>query len=296
MVSGADDSRGRRIIGASVGVSALLFVLLGAAHVAFGSELALAQAADSLADVLTASALIWAIRLSQRPPDRDHPFGHQSAQPIAALVISVLTGVLAAEVLREAIGAILAGSAPTVTTSLLAVLSAKAALKAVFAGLALSASRRRAPALYAFFIDARNDVILGVTSVVGLGLSTWLGIPTLDAWLAIPVAGWIAWSGVSLGRENASLLMGAMPTADRIDTIRSLARSTPGVRRVASVQARHHGNEIHVWLEIRVDPELTVREGHDIGEAVERRLLAEEDIYRADVHIDAATNEPAVKP
>lgn len=284
-MNGEIDTHGRRVIGASVGASALLFGVLGAAYLTFGSELALAQAADSLADVLTASALIWAIRLSERPPDRDHPFGHQSAQPIAALVVSVLTGVLAAEVLREAIGAIVARETPQVTVTLLAVLGSKAALKAVFAGLALR--RRRAPALYAFFIDARNDVVLGVTSVVGLGLSRWLDAPTLDAWLAIPVAGWIAWSGVSLGRENASLLMGAMPSADRIQVVRSLAAATPGVRSVASVQARHHGNEIHVWLEIHVDPELTVRQGHDIGEDVERRLLLEEDIYRADVHIDA---------
>ncbi len=259
------------------------------AYVAFDSQLALAQAADSVADVLMAGALGWAIQLSRKPPDDDHPFGHQGAQPIAALLVAMFAGVLAAEVLREAITTLLDNRTATVTPTLVAALGGKALIKAVFMWLALrNLRRRRTPALLAFYVDARNDTLVGTVSVVGLALSETVGMPTLDAWLAIPVGLWVAWSGLSLGMENASLLMGATPHSSRVERLRQRAEAIPGVVTVASLQARHHGLEIHLWLEVRVDPELTVREAHDVGEAVERQLLAVQDVCRADVHVDAA--------
>jgi cation diffusion facilitator family transporter len=278
----------QRLVGASAATSVLLLFVLAGAYVAFHSQLALAQAADSCADVLTACALVWAIQLSRQPPDDDHPFGHQGAQPIAALVVAVLACVLSVEVLREAITTLLSGETATVTPTLLAALAGKAVIKAVFVVLAMRAlHKQRTSALTAFYVDARNDVLVGATSVLGLALSKTIAVPTLDAWLAIPVALWVAWSGVSLGLENARLLMGAMPPSARIDVLRELAGAMPGVHHVAALQARHHGDEIHLWIEIRVDPKLTVREAHDIGKAVEDRLVEEQDVCRADVHVDA---------
>ncbi len=280
---------GQRLIGASAAVSALLVVVLGGAYLAFNSELALAQAADSVADVLTAGALLWAVRLSQEPADENHPFGHQGAQPLAALVVAVLAGVLAAQVLREAVTALTTDHQPTVTWPLLSALGAKVALKTALASIAWSLLRRRpSAALHAFLVDARNDVLIGATSVMGLLCSVWFGMPSLDAWLAVPVSLWIGWSGITLGLENANLLMGVMPEASRVDALRAIASASDGVVRVHSLKARHHGNEIHLWLEIRVDPELTVRAAHDVGEAVEQRLLLERDVCHVDVHVDAA--------
>jgi ferrous-iron efflux pump FieF len=277
-----------RLIGGSAAASVLLLLVLVGAYTAFDSQLALAQAADSLADVLTAAALMWAIQISRQPPDEDHPFGHQGAQPIAALVVAVLAGVLAAEVMREAITTLLSESRARVTAPLLAALSAKAIIKAVFVALALREMKhRRAPAVVAFYIDARNDTIVGGVSVVGLAISAAIGVPALDAWLAIPVALWVAWSGLSLGLENANLLMGTKPESARLNELRKLALDTAGVQRIETLQARHHGIDIHLWLEIHVNPELTVREAHDIGETVEQRLAEELDVCRADVHVDA---------
>lgn len=270
-----------------------MMCVLAFAFVTYDSQLALAQAADSLADFLTAGALVWAITISRRPADEDHPFGHQVAQPIAALVVAVFAGVLAAEVMREAITALVTGDVAVVTPTLLAAIGSKAVVKLGFVAVARRALRqRRSPALVAFYVDARNDVLVGTGSVVGLALAKPLGVPALDAWLAIPIALWVAWSGVTLGLENANLLMGSAPDPTRLQTLEVVATRTPGVRRVASLKARHHGEDIHLWLEIHVDPQLTIRQAHDIGEAVEHRLLEELDVCRADVHVDAAKSPP----
>jgi cation diffusion facilitator family transporter len=284
----ASRSTPARLVAASAAASVVLLVGLSVAFALYDSRLALAQAADSLADALSAVALMWAIRVSHRPPDEDHPFGHQGAQPIAALIVAVLAGVLAAEVLREAITALLHDARPDVSIALLSVLGAKVAIKGALMALTKRALRqRRAPALVAFYVDARNDVAIGTASVVGLAASKYLGLPILDAVLAIPVGLWVAWSGLALGLENADLLMGTRPVHDRLDELRRIAGAVPGVLAVADLQARHHGLDIHLWVEIHVDADLTVREAHDIGEAVERLLEAEEDVCRADAHVDA---------
>ena len=57
--------------------------------------------------------------------------------------------------------------------------------------------------------------------------------------------------------------------------------------RVEDFKARYDGSELHMWLEIRVSPDLTLRDAHDIGEGVERRLLQEADVCGATVHVDA---------
>ncbi|HXS19004.1 MAG TPA: cation transporter, partial [Polyangiaceae bacterium] len=92
-----------------VGSGFLSVALLGA-YISYHSQLALAQFADSLLDVMTASVLAWTVRLSAKPEDKDHHFGHKRAQPLGALVTAVLTGVLAAEVVQHAVTALMDGA------------------------------------------------------------------------------------------------------------------------------------------------------------------------------------------
>ena len=83
------------------GSGALVAGLFGA-YIVFGSQLALAQAADSFMDVFTAGVLTWTVIVAAKPQDENHPFGHSRAEPIGGLVVAVVAGVLAIEVARSA--------------------------------------------------------------------------------------------------------------------------------------------------------------------------------------------------
>lgn len=80
--------------------------------------------------------------------------------------------------------------------------------------------------------------------------------------------------------------MGVAPPKERQDQLVQLASATEGVGNVTSLKARYDGTRLHVWMEIRVDGNLSLRDAHDIGEAVERRLLLEADVSTAMVHVD----------
>ncbi|MEX1363407.1 MAG: cation diffusion facilitator family transporter [Nannocystaceae bacterium] len=286
-----------RLLLASGLVSVALLVGLGLAYAATGSKLALAQAADSLADALTGVGLLWALRVSRRPPDDEHPYGHHGAQPVAALVVAMLVGALAIEVLVDAVSALRTGHAAALGWSIAAGIGVKVVIKTVFVRLSSDPGLLQANAtLRAFRVDARSDVIVGLASLVGFAAARFGDWPMLDAWLALPVAAWIGISGALLARESIDLLMGTAPPTAWQDALSKDLLLLPRVRAVGGIKARSFGDHTHVWVDIRVDPHLTVGEGHDIGEAVEAYLLRREGISDAVVHVDAAIGIAAPRP
>ncbi len=274
----------RLMVTTLLGSGVLSGVLLGA-YLTYDSQLAFAQFADSLLDMVTAGVLAWTVRLSAKPEDSNHHFGHRRAQPVGGLVAAVLTGVLAVEVVQRAVSALVDRSAPQFDPIIVATFGAKVGFKCVIWLLAVRHVSKLQPAMKALAVDARNDMLTSGAAIVGFVAARY-GATQLDAWLALPLAALIAWSGFRLAVDNVRLLMGEAPSEARQRELIALADSIVGVRGPSALRAHYVGTEIHVHLEIEVDPSLSVGEAHDIGEAVRRRLESEPDISRCSVHID----------
>lgn len=282
------DRNAARLTIASVAGSLVMAIALFAVHVFFHSQLALAQAADSLSDMLAGSVLAWAIRQSAQPADDDHPHGHSRAEPIAALIVAVLAGVLSIEVLRAAVLALVAGAEPELDAPVALVFAAKVVFKI---GIAVTATRwlrqRANPAIDALRVDARNDVLVGSVAVVGFVVAL-SGLPAVDSVLAIATALYVGASGLRLARENIELLMGASAPVDRRAELTNVAGATPGVVRTDALTATWHGADLHVYVEVAVERSLSLLDAHAIGHAVEERLSREDDVARAVVHVGPA--------
>lgn len=283
-----------RLAAANVGMSVVLLGGLATVYLLYDSLLALAQAADSMADAFTGIVLLYSVHVASQPPDDEHPLGHRRAEPIAALLAAMMAGVLAVEVLRSAIEALMAGSQPELAWPLAVVFGAKIAAKLV---LAVAARRRRrsrdGPALQAIYMDARNDVLLSGLSLIGFFAAKYGADIGWDSWLAIPVALWIGYSGLDLGRDNIKLLMGEAPSDERLAELEQIARSISGVRSVHGLKAQYLGNALGVMIDIVVDRGCSLKRAHDLGHAVERALLEEPDVIHALARLDIADDEAA---
>ena len=268
------------------GIAALGSILmagaLGGAYVYLRSDLAFAQAADSLVDVAGAIILTLAVRVGRTPRDSRHPMGHSRAEPLGALAIAALATVLAFEVGKSAVATLLGRPDVRLTGLLLGLFVAKVVFKAV---LFAYARADRGPAVRALAVDARNDMLVGAVAVIGF-FAARFGARSLDAGLALPLALWIGWSGLALGKENIDLLMGIAPSQARQGDLLALAASVPGVIDAHDLRAHYLGSELSVHVHISVPGELTVRQGHDIGEAVRVLLFAESDVVDCTVHVD----------
>lgn len=271
---------------ATLAGSGVLVAGLGWTWLQFESQLALAQAADSFLDVFTAAVLTWTVAVAAQPSDDDHPFGHARAEPIGGLVTAVIAGVLAFEVGRNAIGALIGGHAPTLDSILVWVFASKTVFKTgILAAASRSWRRSHSPAMRALRVDARNDIIVSLLAIGGF-FAARAGWPALDAWLALPVAAWILWSGIDLARENVGYLMGEAPPAERQQELQQLVSQVPGVANAHDLRAQFLGTLLQVQVHIVVDPEISIKEAHDIGEKARKKLEAENDIECALVHID----------
>ena len=272
-----------------VATTLALNVALCAAHLVVGwlsgSQIVLAQAADSLFDIAVGVVLLVSVKVAAQPSDANHPFGHQRAEPIGALVTAVLAAVLAVEVARSAVAALLADAAPRVDAAVIGVLAAKFVSKLV---LLVVLTRRRAAASQAVDatrIDTWNDVLTTGSSLLGIVLVT-TGWPRADALLALPIAASIGRNGWGLARQSLRFLMGEAPPAEVSDELRARAAAIPGVVSVPRLRAHYVGSTLHVQVNLLIAAGSTAAQSHDIEIDVLRALEADARVGEAFVHID----------
>lgn len=276
------DVSARRLTRATAAVSGAFSVALFWAAFRFNSNLALAQASDSLLDVTGAVVLAWVVAVAQEPRDARHPMGHSRAEPLGALGIALLAGILALEVGSAAVQSIMGGTRVEPSPILVTFFVAKVVFKAVVWVLS---SGKKTPAFSALLVDARNDCLVGVLAVLGF-IGARFGNPAVDAWIACPAAFWIGWSGFSLAKENIDLLMGVAPDPARQAQLLAIATGSDGVLQAHDLVAHHLGTHLSIHVHIVVDGGLSVRQAHDIGEGVRERLMREVDVGHCSVHID----------
>lgn len=269
--------------------SVVLATSLVIVFVVFASELALAQAADSISDVLTGLLLAWAAKAASEPADDEHPLGHARAEPIAALVVAVLAGVLASEVARSAISALVGGERASFEVPVALVFATKVVFKL---GVARVAGRLLAkhgsPVLDALRVDARNDAVVGSVALIGFGLAR-AGLPAVDPVLAIAVAIYVALSSMRLAITSVNMLLGTSAPAPRRDALSAIVSSTARVAGVAKLVAISHGASLHVEVDLLVDTSLSLGEAHDVAHTVEARLRREPDVAHVVVHVTPST-------
>ncbi len=272
-----------------VATTLALNVALCAAHVVVGllsgSQIVLAQAADSLFDIAVGVVLLVSVKVAAQPSDENHPFGHQRAEPIGALVTAVLAAVLSVEVARSAVAALLADAAPSVDGGVIGVLAAKFASKLV---LLIALARRRAvasQAVDATRLDTWNDVLTTGSSLLGIALVT-TGWPRADALLALPIAASIGRNGYGLARQSLRYLMGEAPPAAVQEELRAKAAAVEGVVGVPRLRAHYVGSVLHVQVTLRIAAGSSAAQSHDVEIDVQHALEDDPRVGEAFVHID----------
>lgn len=280
------DGRPRALVMGAVVVNALLLAAAALVWSTTGSQLVLAQGSDSLLDIGAGLVLAVSAWVASHPGDENHPYGHERAEPIGALVTAIFAGVLAFEVLRSAVGSLVLGETARMDIWVAAVLGGKFVLKLGIWGLIRSARNgSRSQALRALAVDTRNDLVACASSLVGFGLARQ-GFDWADGALAIPVAFYIGASGFQLARENLRYLMGEAPDEDVLAELRTMAAHVTGVIEVGRLLAQYAGPTLQVDVQIVVAPSQSLVAAHDISVAVQRSLEEHELVGIVFVHVD----------
>lgn len=250
------------------------------------SQALVADAVESFSDVVSTSVVLISLKISSKPVDWDHPYGHGRAETLAtgfmALAISTAGILIIWRTINEMIAGVSTVPRPLALAAAVIVIIVKEFLYRYFAakGRALNSA-----VLLASATDQRKDSITSIAALLGIA-GALLGVPILDPLAALVVSVFILKFAYDIAVKTGGELMDRVPDVGVIGQIRSIALGIAGVER-AEVRARRLGPNVFVEIKIAVDPSISVREGHDIAKQVKTDVIDRiEEVEDVMVHIN----------
>ena len=245
-------SRKERVAAVSALASGSLAGAKFVVGIAIGSLALISDALHSVID-LGATLVTWyAVRISDRPPDAEHHYGHGKVESLAALVATALLFLLAGGVTVEAVQRLVqGGEPPTFSLVPFVVLGIEMAVNGWRAhALRKTARETKSQALEADSLHFASDLLGSIAVIIGLALSG-AGYSWGDSAAALAVAAVVSWLGIRLGRRTIEALIDTAPQGVP-DTVRSIMLATPGVVRIDRLRARTVGHRHFVEAAIAV--------------------------------------------
>ena len=267
------------------------FVVLGLKLLAWmitGSVALYSDALESIVNVIASAAAFWAIRISHKPADQDHPFGHHKAEYLSAVLEGVLIVVAAMLILNE-VWRTWQNPAPLEQPWMgLAVNGLATLLNAVWAWMLISSGRSaRSPALVADGKHILTDVVTSVGVFVGLVGAVYTGWRFLDPALAVIVALNILWQGWHVIGSSMSGLMDRAVEMDEHMRIRDIiSANSKGAQEVHDLRTRIAGRATFIEFHMVVDADMSVSDSHVICDRIEDALKAEIPSVRVTIHVE----------
>ncbi len=278
----------RRIAFASIFVAFGVMALKFLAWRITGSVALYSDALESIVNVIAAGAAYWAIRVSHKPADADHPHGHHKAEYFSAVLEGVLIVLASLLIMREAWSALQAPRMMDEPALGLAINGLAAVANAVWATLLIRTGRKeRSPALEADGRHIVTDVVTSVGVIVGLVGAILTGWAVLDPLLAIIVALNILWQGWKVIGQSVQGLMDVAADPGEASRIRDIISvNSKGAIEVHDLKTRIAGRATFVEFHLVVDSTMTVGESHVICDRIETALQDELPSVRVIIHVE----------
>ena len=260
----------------------------------------LADGINSTSDVVYGIVVGVFIRLAGKPPDEEHPYGHDQMESVAAVVVGSFVMTTAIAIFWDAVNSVYGLLTGQGDFSGAAVAALWVALLTVTLKLGLTIWTQRIgrqtqnAAVLALAHDHRNDIFSAAAATIGIFFGR-MGYPWVDPLAGTLVALIILRTGIDILRESTADLMDTVPGQALAQQITELLRPVPGVGQIEEVHAHRFGPYLVVNVTIGVDGSLSVAEGDKIASQVERTLIEHvEFMRRVHVHYHPATSPEMV--
>ncbi|MGO4683155.1 cation diffusion facilitator family transporter [Hyphomicrobium sp. 2TAF46] len=265
------DHRIARIAAINIAVALIVVSLKYIAYAVSGSVALFSDALESIVNVMTAIAAYSAIRLSSKPADADHPFGHYKAEFLAAMFEGAMIAVAAVLILIKAYSGLVNGVEFENPGLGLAINVLSTIINAGWAWAMIKWGRNwRSPALVADGQHLFTDVITSVGVVIALILAILTGWTILDPLIAAAVATHILFMGYNIATESMSRLMDQAASPDIEGRIRGVIEANGhGALEAHDIRTRQAGRALFIEFHLVVPGTMTVDDAHVICDRLE---------------------------
>jgi cation diffusion facilitator family transporter len=272
----------------SIVVAGVVLVLKLAAWYITGSVALYSDALESIVNVIASAAAFWAIQVSYKPADQDHPFGHHKAEYFSAVLEGVLIVVAALLILNEVWQSWQHPAPIEQPWEGLAVNGVATVINAIWAWALIRAGRSaRSPALIADGQHIMTDVVTSVGVFGGLVGAVLTGWQILDPALAVIVALNILWQGWHvIGSSMNGLMDRAVDTHEHMQIRDIISANSKGALEVHDLKTRIAGRATFIEFHLVVDADMTVGASHVICDRIEDALKAEIPSMRVTIHVE----------
>lgn len=254
-------------------ISLIINILLGIIKLVIGirgnSQAILADGIHTLSDVVTTVIVLIGLKISSREADSSHHYGHERFESVFAKLLSiflVLTGSYIGYEAYKSLSQVNVIGRPKSIALVAAVISIL--IKEAMYWYTIKVARKiKSTSMEADAWHHRSDVFSSIGTFIGV-LGARLGFTALDPIASLIVSILIIKVGIDLYIKSIRELVDESASSQTMREIEGLVYRTKGVKGIKSLKTRTTGNSIHVDLEIFVDSNISVKEGHCISEEV----------------------------
>ncbi|MDQ0223857.1 cation diffusion facilitator family transporter [Metabacillus niabensis] len=270
-------------------ISIITYIVLSALKLFVGyiahSEALKADGLNNATDIIASVAVLIGLKVSQKPADKDHPYGHWKAETVASMVASFIMAVVGFQVLYNAVLSVFDGQqeSPDLISAWTGLFCA-IIMFFVYRYNRNLGRKINSQGLMAAAKDNLSDALVSIGTVIGI-IGSQFGLPWLDPITAVLVGIIICKTAWEIFRDTSHHLTDGYDI-EKMDVYKETVLSMPGVKGVKDIKARAYGNNSVVDIVILVNSNLGIRDAHDISTAVENELKKVHGIYDVIVHVE----------
>ena len=277
---------------AITGNALLAFLKLGTGFIS-GSYAVIADGIDSVSDIVSSVVILVAARIISRPPNIKFPYGYKKADTIATKVLSFMIFFAGAQLALSTVRILITGVTLETPGRLAIWVTLVSIIGKLFLALLLFKTGKKVEStmLTANARNMRNDILLSLSVLASLIFTSILKEPIIDRIIALLISVFIMYEGFRIFMKSNIDLMDGIDNTEVYNRLFDSVHSVKGAHNPHRVRARKIGHYYMINLDIEVDPELPVKEAHDIAKNVENSIKANlRNIYDVMVHIEPLGN------
>lgn len=253
----------------------------------FAASMAIvADGLNNLSDVFSSAISLIGFKLSNKPSDKEHPYGHGRYEYVAGVIVATLIIVVGVELIINGIGKILEPTISKLNIYVIIVLSLSILVKLVLMIYNyIEGKKTNSKLLLAVGNDSRNDMIITFVILVSSIISHFTSI-VLDGYMTVLVAIFIIINGIQLIKDTISPLLGMPPTKDFCDEIRNKVLSYEYIEGCHDLIIHDYGpGRKFATIHVEINDSLDISFVHDIIDKIERDIQEEYNMQMT-IHCD----------
>lgn len=260
-------------LGSIVGIIANFILSLSKITIGtlFNSISITADGVNNLSDAGSSIVSLIGFKISAKPADKDHPFGHARLEYITGLIIGFIILLLGFELIKSSINKIIHPEATKFSILMIIVLISSIVIKlwlSYFNG--NLADRISSATMKATALDSRNDVIATSAVLVSVIIAKFTGFE-IDGYMGTLVALFIIYSGISVLKDILNPLLGEMPDEELIQSIENKILEYEGIINIHDLVVHNYGpNRYFATVHAEVDAKEDILKSHDLIDNIER--------------------------